>query len=83
MTSPGKSAWDYGLPQAAVETVGDAIRECVGSGNHDGQAFTLAVTGSRVVITNMAAAIVHDLITSGAMTPAVPDFPPPDREAKP
>lgn len=75
--SPGRTAWDYGIPQAAVESVDATLREGIGLRNEP--TFELAANGSRVVVSNLAAAIVHDLITSGAMAPSTPDVPPEPR----
>ena len=72
----GRAAWDYGTPQAPTEQVAETLRDCLGNANHNGRSFEIAATGSRVVIDNMAAAIVHDLLTSGVMVPVIPDTPP-------
>lgn len=77
----GRAAWDYGTPQTPTEHVAATLRDCIGGANHDGQAFEIASTGSRVVIDNVAAAVVHDLITSGAMVPVIPDTPPEQRDS--
>lgn len=78
-TDPKTSAWDYGTPQQATEVVEACIRESLGVSF--GVTFELAATGSRVHISNLAAAIVHDLVTTGAMVPTISDFPPPERIA--
>jgi hypothetical protein len=81
--TPGKSAWDYGTPQHATEVVEACIREALGMWPRlEGQTTFELVTGSRVVISNLAASIVHDLVTSGAMLPAIPDVPPAAREGR-
>jgi hypothetical protein len=72
LPNPGKAAWDYGLPQHAVDIAAQALNEGLG-GCH-----TLA-NDSHLVIPNIAASIIYDLITTGAMTPAIPDVPAPAR----
>jgi hypothetical protein len=78
MTNPAQSARIYGTPQQATEQIAATLRDVLGDANHDGDTFTIAETGSRCVIDSFAAAIAHDLITSGAMSPAIPDFIPPE-----
>lgn len=74
--TPEHSAFDYGTPQAATRQVFDTLVEGIGSASIDsGQpsSIELAKTGSKVVLDNLAASIVHDLITSGLMVPSIPD----------
>ncbi|MGH3500732.1 MAG: hypothetical protein ACRDQA_07520 [Nocardioidaceae bacterium] len=71
--NPGKSAWDYGLPQQAVEVATASLTEAIGC-------CTDLANGTHLIIPNIAAGIIHDLLTSGAMSPAIPDVPPPARE---
>lgn len=74
--SPEHAAYEYGTPTAATVRVFESLREGLGSAAIDtGQPTTvlLAKSGARVVLDNLAAAIVHDLVTSGLMVPSVPD----------
>jgi hypothetical protein len=73
--SPEHSAYDYGTPTAATRRVFDTLVEGIGSASIDlGQpsSMEMAKTGSRVVLDNLAATVVHDLVTSGLMVPSVP-----------
>ena len=74
--SPEHSAYDYGTPTAATRRVFDTLVEGIGSASIDhGEPTTMemAKTGSRVALDNLAASIVHDLVTSGLMVPSIPD----------
>jgi hypothetical protein len=72
LPNPGKAAWDYGLPQHAVDIAAQALEEGLG-GCHN------LANGSHLIVPNIAASIIYDLITSGAMAPVIPDVPPPVR----
>ena len=79
--TPARSAWDYGLPQGAVEQVDETLRDVLGYRGEPRDTFPLGDRQTDVVFRNVAAAIVRDLITSGAMSPGIPDTPPPEHHS--
>lgn len=70
---PKHSAYDYGTPEHATVVTYDAMVDAFEPFVEDGL-LTLGNTGHvQVYLGNLAAGIVHDLITTGALTAPMPD----------